>query len=199
MASHGMVDVSAPSPPSVLRKPLEVMVGGLLPDLHSNHLDLKANLRLSGLYIRFLTRCDKSRCSLLGGWDPQSSGGGRVGGSLGLGGLYAIALNLIFLQKETLERNNPSFTMLVFWRIISFHSLSSYKPQSLHPHFCFVFCPYFKLHDISPCSRYRHRCVGLISPWIVTLLSGLLILCPHALRLHWLCFSHLTFERQRKG
>lgn len=101
MASHGMVDVSAPSPPSVLRKPLEVMVGGLLPDLHSNHLDLKANLRLSGLYIRFLTRCDKSRCSLLGGWDPQSSGGGRVGGSLGLGGLYAIALNLIFLQKET--------------------------------------------------------------------------------------------------
>lgn len=155
-------------------------------------------MRLSGPFFLILTPLSCG-CGLhWTGWVTQSrSGGGRVGGSLGLWGSLCYYWSLIFIQKETLEGAEVSLTLRFslfpnfnlptrssspFWAIFQALSLA----YSLTTVQISSFCPL-------PGWVWTHKSLRCD-----TLLSGLLILCPHAVCLLWLSlwFSHLTLESQ---
>lgn len=154
-------------------------------------------MRLSGPFFLILTPLSCGCGPHWTGWVTQSrSGGGRVGGSLGLGGLCTTTE--VWYSSKRLWREQKSFS----------HLDSRYSQTSVSLHvppspFLTIFqalslaYSLTTVHISSFCSLpgwiWTHKSLRCD-----TLLSSLLILCPHAVCLLWLSlwFSHLTLESQ---
>ncbi len=147
-------------------------------------------MRLSGPFFLILTPlscgCGVSPILHWTGWVTQSrSVGGCVGGSLGLRGSLYYYWCLIFIQKDTLV--GEAISLVLRFSLFPNFSLSTLSSCLLWPIIQALSLAFSLsiVHISSFCSRpgwiWKHKSLRCD-----TLLSGLLIICPHAVCLLWL-------------